>query len=116
MELNHLQPIIKAKGIETERLLVRVSAEKDRAAAQRASVEEEREAVSLEAESVQRLNDEAQADLNKAMPAYDAAVSALSSLDKQSLNEVKGYVSPPALVQKVRASSCLEPHKGSHDD
>ena len=103
MELNHLQPIIKAKGVETERLLVRVSAEKDRAAAQRASVEEEREAVQLKTESVQRLNDEAEAELNRAMPAYDAAVAALSSLDKAALNEVKGYVSPPALVQKVMA-------------
>ncbi|KAL1511811.1 hypothetical protein AB1Y20_005097 [Prymnesium parvum] len=107
IELNDLQPVLVSKSLQTEQLLERVSSEKDRAAAQRASVEEERESVSLKAEAVQRLNDEAQADLESAMPAYNDAVAALSALSKQDLNEVKGYISPPALVRKVMEAVCF---------
>eukprot|EP00966_Prymnesium_polylepis_P319810 7376235-Prymnesium_polylepis.1 len=41
------------------------------------------------------------------MPAYNAAVAALSSLSKADLNEVKSYNSPPALVLKVMEAVCF---------
>lgn len=43
----------------------------------------------------------AQADLNKAMPALDAAMKALDSLNKKDLTEVKSYANPPTKVERV---------------
>ena len=63
--LSRLQPTLLAKGVEADEMLARVSAERENAAAQRASVEEESDAVSKRTVEVQRLADEAQADLDR---------------------------------------------------
>lgn len=60
VELNELQPELAAKSEQTSELLVNVSSEKEVAAEQRASVEEDKESMRIRAEAVQRLNDEAQ--------------------------------------------------------
>lgn len=41
------------------------------------------------------------------MPAYNGAVAALNALSKGDINEVKGYISPPALVRKVMEAVCF---------
>lgn len=40
-------------------------------------------------------------DLAQAMPALEAAMQALESLNKKDITEIKSYGKPPALVQKV---------------
>eukprot|EP00439_Symbiodinium_sp_Y106_P074245 s170_g14.t1 len=47
------------------------------------------------------LADDATRDLEKAMPALDAAVDALEKLDKKSIAEVKAYAKPPEAVMKT---------------
>uniref|UniRef100_A0A182J7K2 AAA+ ATPase domain-containing protein n=1 Tax=Anopheles atroparvus TaxID=41427 RepID=A0A182J7K2_ANOAO len=43
----------------------------------------------------------AEADLERAMPALNAAVSALDSLNKKDMNEIKSYSRPPTKVELV---------------
>ncbi|XP_055599501.1 dynein axonemal heavy chain 2-like isoform X2 [Uranotaenia lowii] len=43
----------------------------------------------------------AEADLSKAMPALNAAIAALDSLNKKDMNEIKSYARPPVKVELV---------------
>lgn len=43
----------------------------------------------------------AQADLAQAMPALEAAITALEALNKKDITEIKSYGQPPHLVRKV---------------
>ena len=45
--------------------------------------------------------DNAQRDLNEAVPALAEAMKALESLNKKDMTEIKSYGRPPALVEKV---------------
>ncbi|KAG6975144.1 hypothetical protein JG688_00002699 [Phytophthora aleatoria] len=46
-------------------------------------------------------------DLDQALPALNAAVAALDSLDKKDISEVKGFVKPPQAVQVVMEAVCI---------
>lgn len=61
----------------------------------------------MKAAETQALADDAQKDLDTAMPAMDAAVKALESLNKNDINELKVFQKPPVLVQFVMESVCL---------
>ncbi|XP_076454460.1 dynein axonemal heavy chain 2-like [Babylonia areolata] len=54
-----------------------------------------------EGKKCQEMADAAQADLDQAMPALNAAVEALESLNKKDMTEIKSYGRPPPLVEKV---------------
>lgn len=45
--------------------------------------------------------DNAQHDLDEALPALAEATKALESLNKKDMTEIKSYGRPPALVEKV---------------
>ncbi len=49
----------------------------------------------------QALAEAAQKDLDEALPALQAAMEALKSLNKKDLGEVKSYATPPELVETV---------------
>lgn len=51
--------------------------------------------------------DEAKRDLAEAMPAFEAAVKALNSLNKTDISEIKTFANPPELVQIVMESVCI---------
>lgn len=51
--------------------------------------------------------DDAQADLDTAMPALIAAEEALKSLNKTDINELRVFVKPPQLVQVVMEAVCI---------
>lgn len=57
--------------------------------------------IEKEQREVEIVAGEAEEDLKQALPALEAAMSALEKLDKGSVSEVKAYTSPPALVQKT---------------
>jgi dynein heavy chain, axonemal len=54
--------------------------------------------------SAQAIADDAQRDLDEAIPALDAAVKCLQSLKLSHLQEVKALGDPPAGVKLVRKS------------
>lgn len=61
----------------------------------------------MKADETQVLADDAQRDLDTALPALEAATKALEALNKNDINEIKVFQKPPKLVQFVMESVCI---------
>eukprot|EP00913_Durusdinium_trenchii_P009754 g9162.t1 len=101
VDLEEKQKICDVKAKECEELLKVITAERSKADAQQAQVEADSIRIEKEAKETKILADDATRDLEKAMPALDAAVDALEKLDKKSIAEVKAYPKPPDAVMKT---------------
>lgn len=69
-------------------------------------VSEEESVMNREAKRVQDIADDAQKDLDQALPALVAANEELNALDKSDIAEVRVYTKPPAMVVTVLAAVC----------
>ena len=107
IDLAHQQPLIAQKTIEAGELLIRVKADKEEADIIKTKVESEAAAVSVVAAEVKSVADDAQRDLDVALPALEKAEKALEKLDKKDINEVKAFPKPPAAVMTVMEAVCL---------
>ena len=56
---------------------------------------------------MQVMADDAQKDLDAALPAMEAATKALDALNKNDINELRVFNKPPHLVKFVMESVCL---------
>ncbi|PVD19154.1 hypothetical protein C0Q70_21718 [Pomacea canaliculata] len=81
-------------------LLILVQQKRD-ADEQQKSVAQKSERIADEETKCQHMADLAQNDLNEALPALQEAISALESLNKKDMTEIRSYGRPPALVEKV---------------
>ena len=90
--------VAKAKK-DCEELLVEIVQEKRVVDEQERQVNAEADKISKEAAETQVIADDCQRDLDKAMPALNAAVEALNVLTKKDLSEVKAYAKPPPAVE-----------------
>ena len=61
----------------------------------------------VKAAETQAIADDAQADLDLALPAMEAATKALEALNKNDINELKVFNKPPPLVRTVMEAVCL---------
>lgn len=61
----------------------------------------------MQANEIRIIKEEAQAELNKAIPALKEAEEALNKLNKNDVTEIKGFSSPPAAVQMVMEAVCI---------
>ena len=61
----------------------------------------------VKAEDTQAIADDAQRDLDEALPALAGANQALSSLDKADISEIKVFTKPPDLVMTVMEAVCI---------
>uniref|UniRef100_K3WA67 Dynein heavy chain n=1 Tax=Globisporangium ultimum (strain ATCC 200006 / CBS 805.95 / DAOM BR144) TaxID=431595 RepID=K3WA67_GLOUD len=106
-ELVALQPILVEKTKEAGLLLERVVVDQTEASkvAERVALDESK--VKQQQQEVAACQADAQSDLDRALPALNAAVSALDSLDKKDITEVKGFVKPPQAVQVVMEAVCI---------
>ncbi|KAI8799348.1 dynein heavy chain and region D6 of dynein motor-domain-containing protein, partial [Cladochytrium replicatum] len=86
---------------QCEDYLVIIVQQKREADEQAKSVAAKAEKLGGEEEEVRAVAEAAQADLDQAMPALNAAVKALESINKKDLGEIKSYGKPPPLVEKV---------------
>jgi len=107
IDLQKLAPVLVTASEETNVLLEEVT--RDSAAAQEAAllVEAEAAQVNQAAEEAQEIKNSAQKDLDEAMPAFHAAMSALRSLNKNDITEIKSFAKPPKLVETVMEAVCL---------
>ncbi|KAG1666392.1 hypothetical protein FOA52_006501 [Chlamydomonas sp. UWO 241] len=110
-ELNHLQPILAAKSIDTEALLVKVESERREAEAIRGTVITEEAEVKLKQAETQLLYDDAQAKLEEVLPAMEAAEKALNALNKSDIVEIRTFIKPPVLVQLTMEGVCILLHE-----
>lgn len=58
-------------------------------------MQEEEAIAKVKAEETQAIADDAQRDLEEALPALDAANKALDSLDKADISEIRVFTKPP---------------------
>lgn len=70
-------------------------------------VKEDEALARVKAEETQAIADDAQRDLDQALPALESANQALRSLDKADISEIKVFTKPPALVMTVMESVCI---------
>ena len=68
-----------------------------RADEQERTVSTEADKIGKEEAATKIIADQAQTDLDKAIPALEAAASALDSLKKKDTDEIKAYTKPPPL-------------------
>lgn len=61
----------------------------------------------MQAAEVKVVQEDAQADLDVALPALEKALKALDSLTKNDITEVKGFAKPPPAVQIVMEAVCI---------
>jgi len=100
-DLEKKQEICEKKKKECEELVQVIVQERSKADAQAHVVEADSKRIAKEAEDTKVLADDATRDLEKAMPALDAALDALEKLDKKAISEVKAYAKPPDMVMKT---------------
>eukprot|EP01018_Ginkgo_biloba_P018809 Gb_18326 [translate_table: standard] len=98
VELGKLQPILAEKAEQTNILLAQVAEDQEAAQKVKDVVAKEEAEVKEQAQKTQLMKDDAQKDLDAAMPALNAAVEALNSLNKNDITEIKSFAKPPPLV------------------
>ncbi|XP_066267393.1 dynein axonemal heavy chain 2-like isoform X1 [Branchiostoma lanceolatum] len=86
---------------ECDEYLVTIVQQKREADEQQKSVAAASVKIGEDEKRCQGMADAAQKDLDEAMPALEAAVKALESLNKKDMTEIKSYAKPPALVETV---------------
>jgi len=106
-ELAKLQPVLEEKSKATAVLLEQVTKDQAETEKTKLVVEAEEAEVKSQAAATKEIADDARSDLDKAMPALNAAVNALSALNKNDITEIKSFAKPPALVQMTMEAVCI---------
>ena len=86
-------------------MIVNIDRDKKDAAETQIVVAAEEEAAQTKAAETKAIADDAQRDLDEALPALEEAVKCLNSLKKSDIDEVRTMGKPPAVpTQRLRAS------------
>ena len=86
---------------DCEEMLVVIVKDRKVVDEQQKSVEAESEKIQKEEAETKIIADDAQRDLDEALPALAAAEEALGALNKKDLSEIKAYTTPPDKVEMV---------------
>eukprot|EP00795_Rhopilema_esculentum_P009610 gene9610-17369_t len=106
-ELRDLQPELVKTSAETEKLLAKIAQDTVEVEAKKEVVSAD-EAVANEAANVAKeIKDECESDLAEALPALEAAMSALNTLKPSDISMVKTMKNPPAVVKLVMEAVCI---------
>merc|ERR1719269_536577 len=79
-------------------MIIVVTKESGEADIQKDKVGAEERVVRKQADDVRAAQEDAQRDLDIAMPALEKALKSLDSLDKKDITEIKSFAKPPPLV------------------
>nr|XP_019611948.1 PREDICTED: dynein heavy chain 6, axonemal [Rhinolophus sinicus] len=101
LDLSALEPVLLIKSQDVEALMDKLAADQENADQVRNIVQEDEASAKVKAEETQAIADDAQRDLEEALPALDAANKALDSLDKADISEIRVFTKPPDLVMTV---------------
>jgi len=101
------KPVLEKTQKEVGEMMVVIA--KDKADAEEVSkvVAEEEAGATIKAENTQAIKDDAQRDLDEALPALDEAVACLKKLSKAHLLEIASLKSPPGGVRLTLEAICI---------
>ncbi|XP_063071051.1 dynein axonemal heavy chain 1 [Engraulis encrasicolus] len=106
-ELEMMRPLLEEAAKDTEVTMEQIK--KDRAVAEetRTAVQAEEAKATEKAKVAHAIADDAQKDLDEALPALDAALTSLKSLNKNDVIEVRAMQRPPQGVRLVIEAVCI---------
>ncbi|RYG69725.1 hypothetical protein EON64_02000, partial [archaeon] len=105
--LKEMEPKLIQTQADVEAMIVQISKDKISAAETKAIVEVEEASASKKAADTKAIADDAQRDLDEALPALAEAVQCLKDLKKSDIDEVKSLGRPPANVVKTLQACCI---------
>ncbi|XP_071775394.2 dynein axonemal heavy chain 3 [Centroberyx gerrardi] len=106
-ELTALQPELIQTSAETDKMMVKIEKETVEVDAKKALVSADEKVANEAAAAAKAIKDECEGDLAEAMPALEAALSALDTLKPSDITVVKSMQNPPGLVKLVMESICV---------
>eukprot|EP00106_Octopus_bimaculoides_P013835 XP_014781277.1 PREDICTED: dynein heavy chain 6, axonemal-like [Octopus bimaculoides] len=106
-ELVALEPELKQKSANTNALMEKLVLDQDKVDSVRKVVVEDEAIAKAKTEETQAIANDAQRDLDEALPALEDAIKALDSLDKSDISEIRVFTNPPELVQTVLEAVCI---------
>ncbi|XP_008290011.1 dynein heavy chain 3, axonemal [Stegastes partitus] len=106
-ELTALQPELIQTSAETDKMMVKIEQETVEVDAKKELVSADEKVANEAAAAAQAIKDECEGDLAEAMPALEAALSALDTLKPADITVVKSMTNPPGAVKLVMESICI---------
>ncbi|XP_021567967.1 dynein heavy chain 3, axonemal [Carlito syrichta] len=107
VELTALQPQLILTSEETAKMMVKIEEETRQADAKKLLVQADEKEANAAAAIAQGIKNECEGDLAEAMPALEAALAALDTLNQSDISLVKSMQNPPGLVKLVMESICV---------
>ncbi|XP_064606960.1 dynein axonemal heavy chain 12-like isoform X2 [Liolophura sinensis] len=106
-ELESLQPQLVISAEENSKMMVVIEKESAEVEDTSKKVKEDEKVANEQAAAAQALKDECEDDLAEALPALEAALSALDTLKPSDITIVKSMKNPPSGVKLVMAAVCV---------
>ncbi|XP_030655837.1 dynein heavy chain 3, axonemal [Nomascus leucogenys] len=106
-ELTALQPQLILTSEETAKMMVKIEVETREADAKKLLVQADEKEANAAAAIAQGIKNECEGDLAEAMPALEAALAALDTLNPADISLVKSMQNPPGPVKLVMESICV---------
>uniref|UniRef100_A0A4W3JI36 Dynein axonemal heavy chain 7 n=1 Tax=Callorhinchus milii TaxID=7868 RepID=A0A4W3JI36_CALMI len=107
VELEALQPQLKDASKEVDEMMLMIEKESIEVSKTEETVKADEAIANEQAMASKAIKDECDADLAKAMPILEAALSALDTLTTQDITVVKSMKSPPNGVKLVMETICI---------
>lgn len=105
-QLVALKPQLEKTQVEVEAMMVTITADKKSADETKVVVEKEEQTANKKAAATKAIADDAQRDLDEALPALESAVQCLNKLKKSDIDEVKAMKNPPHGVRLTMEAAC----------
>uniref|UniRef100_A0A669PS64 Dynein axonemal heavy chain 3 n=1 Tax=Phasianus colchicus TaxID=9054 RepID=A0A669PS64_PHACC len=106
-ELTALQPELIRTSAETEKMMIQIEKETAEVDAKKEIVSADEKEANEAAAAAKAIKDECEGDLAEAMPALEAALAALDTLNPSDISLVKSMQNPPGPVKLVMESICV---------
>ncbi|POI28340.1 hypothetical protein CIB84_007910, partial [Bambusicola thoracicus] len=106
-ELTALQPELIQTSAETEKMMIQIEKETAEVDTKKKIVSADEKEANEAAAAAKAIKDECEGDLAEAMPALEAALEALDTLNPSDVSLVKSMQNPPGPVKLVMESICV---------
>lgn len=106
IDMLKLQPQLEEQQVKTEIFMKQLAIDSAEALEVELSVQEEADKVNEQAMEIKIISDEAQVELNKALPALQSAEDALKTINREDINTVRSYLQPVEAVRMVLECVC----------